>query len=954
MADYRTGSQPMYAVSDTGTPAYAPPSLAPSDGVGALSIQTATSQYREPEPALYRVDKGDLHPKKGVKLCECCQERKFGMFNGKSNCEACGQVVCGKCTTRRHPLHKELKICKHCYSRGMAMSYHMQDMGWYHGPVSRSATEERLLAAGALPGDYLVRESQGLDGFLALSVRGEESLITHYLINIYRDCFYVGTARHVPSEQDELFPSIERMLESMEVIRLCRLRRAVIVEPPDNEVCPRCKFVNPSVDTLFCGGCGTRLNSTQAQRKLYYDLGIAMRDPNFTHASIDNPGYQQTPTKDPNYMVVNMNKSPEGSYSTSGSPPPPTHLYSVGDVKPSTPATYIYGADATPQNTYMYGVQEVASPGVYIAGQDLQEEANMADGQEGFVYRELDRSKLRFTTPLGYGFFGIVKRATLTNPDGSTTTVAGKQLKDTASPAEEDAFLNEIHKVSQLSHPNVVRSYGAITRSKPMFLIMELCSEGSLHDMLKANDKRLDQRTSITLLKDFALGLEYIAGLNIVHRDVAARNCLVTVNPDGKLVAKVSDMGLARDVVETYYATSKGGDLARRWLSPEAMLYSRFSESSDVWAFGLTVFETFQHHPGSLPFYFLVKLTDLASTFESVKDTANSVVELCKDLERTCPGEIHELITACLSHSHHDRPRFAEIAVRLTDALDGSKRWNFPRSNLKLVNELGSGAYGKVYRYEAIGLGPASISVAAKTCTDEANQSRFLQEIELMKSLRHPHIVQMLAACTSDGPPLMILEFMAEGSLDHFLRRPKVQLTTTELQSILFQAATALAYITSRQLVHRDVSARNCLVSMPLNVKLADFGLARETEESLYEQSTNTNIPVRWTAPECFRTRQFNEASDVFGFGTLAWEVYTYPWDRKKPYKHTVPLIELSDAQFIGKLRSGFLPPLIPLAPSNFLTPVIKETISKCRLDRAADRPTFEQLVQQLSLFKTT
>ena len=96
-----------------------------------------------------------------------------------------------------------------------------------------------------------------------------------------------------------------------------------------------------------------------------------------------------------------------------------------------------------------------------------------------------------------------------------------------------------------------------------------------------------------------------------------------------------------------------------------------------------------------------------------------------------------------------------------------------------------------------------------------------------------------------------------------------------------------------------------------------------ETEESLYEQTTNTNIPVRWTAPECFRTRQFNELSDVFSFGALAWEIYTYPFDRKKPFKHSVPYSDLTNAQFIGKLRSDNLPPLVPPAPPNFYTPLM-------------------------------
>lgn len=105
----------------------------------STSMRT-TSTYREPEPGLIEMCKEDFTPKKSAKVCMCCNATKFGLFNGKYepcsalksllfassmchntrlNCKSCGQVVCGACTQRRHPLHKKLLICKHCYSKGM-------------------------------------------------------------------------------------------------------------------------------------------------------------------------------------------------------------------------------------------------------------------------------------------------------------------------------------------------------------------------------------------------------------------------------------------------------------------------------------------------------------------------------------------------------------------------------------------------------------------------------------------------------------------------------------------------------------------------------------------------------------------------------------------------------------------------------------------------------------------
>ncbi len=109
------------------------------------------------------------------------------------------------------------------------------------------------------------------------------------------------------------------------------------------------------------------------------------------------------------------------------------------------------------------------------------------------MFHEIDRSYLTFEYQLGQGFFGIVRRAILQLPGKPACPVAVKVLKDGATEAEEDAFLNEIDKVAQLVHPNVVFSYGACTHERPLLLVMELCTEGSLNSLLKRNDKRLDQ-----------------------------------------------------------------------------------------------------------------------------------------------------------------------------------------------------------------------------------------------------------------------------------------------------------------------------------------------------------------------------------------------------------------------------------------------------------------------------
>ena len=227
--------------------------------------------------------------------------------------------------------------------------------------------------------------------------------------------------------------------------------------------------------------------------------------------------------------------------------------------------------------------------------------------------------------------------------------------------------------------------------------------------------------------------------------------------------------------------------MARRWAAPEVLCFNAYSSCSDVWSFAIAMYEAFQAYPGSQPFYFIAQIAKLGEKYTQEDTTQEVVAELMKELARSCPGDIRQLIGSCLVYDKHKRPAFGDVVLFLTDALEGSGRWDFPRDNLKFVAMLGSGAFGKVEQYTASGLGPKPIDVAVKSNTNTKENERFLNEINIMKTMRHPHIVQMLASCVTGGTPLMILEYMPHGSLDHYLRESKKKHSPIEMQTMIFQ-----------------------------------------------------------------------------------------------------------------------------------------------------------------------
>ncbi|XP_069773927.1 fibroblast growth factor receptor 1-like isoform X4 [Narcine bancroftii] len=313
------------------------------------------------------------------------------------------------------------------------------------------------------------------------------------------------------------------------------------------------------------------------------------------------------------------------------------------------------------------------------------------------------------------------------------------------------------------------------------------------------------------------------------------------------------------------------------------------------------------------------------------------------------------LLVRTTRHSSSGTPMLAGVSEY---ELPEDPRWEFPRDKLTLGKPLGEGCFGQVVMGETIGIDKEKpskpVTVAVKMLKADATEkdlSDLISEMEMMKMIgKHKNIINLLGACTQDGPLYVIVEFASKGNLREYLRArrppgmeycynpahvPVEQLSFKDLVSCAYQVSRGMEYLASKKCIHRDLAARNVLVTEENVMKIADFGLARDIHHiDYYKKTTNGRLPVKWMAPEALFDRIYTHQSDVWSFGVLLWEIFTLGGS---PYPG-IPVEELFKLLKEGHRMDK---------PSN-CTQELYMTMRDCWHVMPSQRPTFKQLVEDL------
>ncbi|XP_066112638.1 muscle, skeletal receptor tyrosine-protein kinase isoform X7 [Saccopteryx bilineata] len=304
----------------------------------------------------------------------------------------------------------------------------------------------------------------------------------------------------------------------------------------------------------------------------------------------------------------------------------------------------------------------------------------------------------------------------------------------------------------------------------------------------------------------------------------------------------------------------------------------------------------------------------------------------------------------------HPNPMYQRMPLLLNPKLLSLE---YPRNNIEYVRDIGEGAFGRVFQARAPGLLPYEpfTMVAVKMLKEEASadmQADFQREAALMAEFDNPNIVKLLGVCAVGKPMCLLFEYMAYGDLNEFLRsmsphtvcglshsdlsmRAQVSspgpppLSCAEQLCIARQVAAGMAYLSERKFVHRDLATRNCLVGENMVVKIADFGLSRNIYSAdYYKANENDAIPIRWMPPESIFFNRYTTESDVWAYGVVLWEIFSYGLQ---------PYYGMAHEEVIYYVRDGNIlscPENCPLELYNLMR--------LCWSKLPADRPSFTSI----------
>ncbi|XP_054647491.1 tyrosine-protein kinase ITK/TSK isoform X2 [Dunckerocampus dactyliophorus] len=256
---------------------------------------------------------------------------------------------------------------------------------------------------------------------------------------------------------------------------------------------------------------------------------------------------------------------------------------------------------------------------------------------------EVDPEDLDFGLQLGSGQFGLVLQGRWREKK-----VALKMIKEECMSNEE--FKEEARIMMRLYHSKLVQLYGVCTQRSPMCLVLEFMENGCLSDYLRTKKGTLSQDAMLEMCLDVSEGMAYLEMSNFIHRDLAARNCLVSKNN----VVKLSDFGMTRYVLDDQYTSSLCSKFPVKWSAPEVIKYCKFSSKSDVWSFGVLMWEVYTE--GRLPY-------ENRSNTEVV-ESLNAGMRLLKP--KLAPEAVYLLMEWCWKEKPVDRPSFALLLHELS------------------------------------------------------------------------------------------------------------------------------------------------------------------------------------------------------------------------------------------------------------------------------------------------
>nr|AMV91903.1 janus kinase 3 [Acanthogobius hasta] len=572
---------------------------------------------------------------------------------------------------------------------------------------------------------------------------------------------------------------------------------------------------------------------------------------------------------------------------------------------------------------------------------------------------------LQWGDSLGQGSFTRIFKGSKTDINKGEKHVTEVLLKelDVVHKNCWESFFEAASLMSQISHKHLLLVYGVSVHGAKNIMVQEFVKYGAL-DLYLKREVSVSVSWKLDVAKQLASVLNFLEEKNIVHGNICAKNLLLAREGDASQGSspfiKLSDPGisvamLGQDVILDRIP----------WVAPEVVWApEKLSLESDKWSYGATLWEIFNRNAP-------LRGWDL--------DRKRQFYESFQQLPRSQWTELADLISQCMDYQADFRPSSRSIIRQLnslitsdyvilhaTESVSQNAVWKalsphhddmlFEERHLCYLSLLGKGNFGSVElcRYDPLGDNTGELVAVKKLQPNKQSTSEdFHKEVNTLSALKCDYIVKYRGICYSAGRLTMslVMEYLPFGSLISYLENFCDKMNTRRMLLFASQICKGMKYLQDKRYVHRDLAARNILVADHSRVKIADFGLTKVIpfDKEYYRVTQPGESPIFWYAPESITEFKFSSKSDVWSFGVVLHELFSFCNTNFNPKRlcmqeigHGVQGPSIS-VYLANILKNGWRLP----APLHCSTKVYN-LMKQCWMYKSEDRPMFSDLEEQI------